>query len=294
MVARERVVDAVLQAVERGFLRQLNGERRALEDLRGPPFRRGHQVRERHHLVDQPDPLRLLGAEEAAGQQEPHRDLERQLARQPVDAAGAGEQADARLGQPEAGVVGGDDDVARERHLQSAADGDAVDRRDHRLRALEVARDAPERRPGVALDVTAVGRPLGGDLEIVARRERPLAGPGEDRDPDVGVVAEVLPDLGELEVRLEVQRVHHLGAVQRDVGDPPALLVGREPVAHPSTSSAAWRSVSGGPAISSEVTLDSRQASRSWRILSAGPISASSSTSFVGTAAAASSFLPSR
>ena len=50
-----------------------------------------------------------------------------------------------------------------------------------------------------------------------------------------------------------------------------------------------WRT---GPT-SSEVTLDSRQASRSWRILSAGPMSASCSTSLVGTAAAASSFLPS-
>ena len=238
--------------------------------------------------------MRLLGAEDAAGQQQPHRELERHLPRQPVDAAGAGEQADARLRQPEAGMVGGDDDVARERQLEAAADGDAVDRGDHRLRAVEVARDAPERRPRVALDVTAVGRPRGRDLEVVAGAERPLARPGEDRDPHVGVVAEVLPDLGELEVGLEVQRVHHLGAVQRDVRDPPALLVGREPVAHPSTSSAAWRSVSGGPAISSEVTLDSRHASRSWRILSGGPISASCSTSFVGTAAAASSFLPSR
>ena len=99
MVARERVVDAVLETVERGFLRQLDGQRRALEDLRGPPFRRGHQVRERHDLVNQPDPVRLLGAEHAAGQQEPQRDLERELSRQPVDAAGAGEQADTRLRQ---------------------------------------------------------------------------------------------------------------------------------------------------------------------------------------------------
>ena len=56
-------------------------------------------------------------------------------------------------GRPEAGVVGGDDDVARERELEPAAGGDAVDCGDQRLRAVEVARDAPERRPRFALYV---------------------------------------------------------------------------------------------------------------------------------------------
>ena len=63
---------------------------------------------------------------------------------------------------------------------------------------------------------------------------------------------------------------------------------------YPRTSSAAVRSVCGSPPISSVVTIDSRHASRSWRILSAGPISVSCSTSFVGTAAAASCLWPER
>src|SRR3954469_9910809 len=66
------------------------------------------------------------------------------------------------------------------------------------------------------------------------------------------------------------------------------------PARQPSTSSAASRSISGDPATSSVVTIDSRQASRSSRIFSRGPMSASSSTSRVGSAAPASSLRPSR
>ena len=48
--------------------------------------------------------------------------LERDLARQPVDPAGAGDQPDARLGQAEPGGVGGDHEVAGEGDLEAAAE----------------------------------------------------------------------------------------------------------------------------------------------------------------------------
>ena len=68
----------------------------------------------------------------------------------------------------------------------------------------------------------------------------------------------------------------------------------RWPAAQPSATSATLRTIASSPPISSVVTAESRQASSSPRTLSSGPISASSSISFVGSAAHASSFLPSR
>ncbi len=60
------------------------------------------------------------------------------------------------------------------------------------------------------------------------------------------------------------------------------------------TNSAMVRSVSGPPATSNVVAMDSRQPSRSSLIFSFGPIRAVSSMSAVGTAAAASSLWPAR
>ncbi len=57
--------------------------------------------------------------------------------RQALHAAGQRRQADARLGQAEARVLGGDDDVARQRDLEAAAEREAVDRGDHRLEQVE-------------------------------------------------------------------------------------------------------------------------------------------------------------
>ena len=62
----------------------------------------------------------------------------------------------------------------------------------------------------------------------------------------------------------------------------------------PRTRSAAWRTCCTPPPTMTVVTSDSRHAGSSERILSSGPISASCSISSVGTAAQASSFLPSR
>jgi len=63
-----------------------------------------------------------------------------------VDAPGARDEPDARLGEAEARAVGGDDDVARERDLEPAAGRDPVDGRDQRLRAAVAARDRAEAR----------------------------------------------------------------------------------------------------------------------------------------------------
>ena len=148
-----------------------------------------------------------------------------------MDAAGAGDQADARLGQAEAGAVGGDHDVAGQRDLEAAAGRHAVDGGDQRLGAVVAARDRREARARSDA-LLAVGRRLGRRLEVVAGAERPVAGAGDDRHPGVVVALEVVEDLDQLGVRVRVQRVHPLGPVERHVRDVAALLVDDVVVAH--------------------------------------------------------------
>ena len=62
----------------------------------------------------------------ATGEHVPHDGLEGALAGKAVDAVGAGDEPDLWLGEAEAGVLGGDDDVAGEGHLEAASEGVAV------------------------------------------------------------------------------------------------------------------------------------------------------------------------
>src|ERR1700694_3926773 len=62
-------------------------------------------------------------------------------------------------------------------------------------------------------------------LEVGARAEGLVAGPGEDRDSDIGIVAEICPRLEQQLIGLGVDGVMNLGPVQRDVRDLTALFV---------------------------------------------------------------------
>ena len=97
-----------------------------------------------------------------------------------LDGAGIGEHADVDLGQGEFGMLLHDDDVGAEHHLEAAAAGDAVDRRDDRLveisRVVEAAESA---RAPVLIGFLAAG----GRLEVPARREESIARAGDDGDP---------------------------------------------------------------------------------------------------------------
>ena len=99
----------------------------------------------RHHVVDQADALGLLGAEAAAGEHQLHRVFQRQVAREPLQAAAAERrEADARLGQRELRMVGRDREIARRDDLDAAAEREPVHRGDHGLREIEAVRDAAE------------------------------------------------------------------------------------------------------------------------------------------------------
>ena len=70
-------------------------------------------------------------------------------------------------------------------------------------------------------------------LQVVAGGERALAGAGDDAHPQVVARGELVPHGGEFVVRIGVQRVQHLGPVQRDDADPALVLHDAVAVAHP-------------------------------------------------------------
>ena len=125
--------------------------------------------------------------------------------RQPVHAAGRRHQPDARLGQAERGVLGGDDDVARERDLEPAAEREAVHRGDDRLPEIEARREAAEASLGTrGMPCSAV------HLRSFPAEKAFSPAPVRMADPAVGVGREVVPHPVQLLVRGRVQRVHHL------------------------------------------------------------------------------------
>ena len=169
-----------------------------------------------HHFGDEAQLVAFLGADVAAGQHHAHRPLERDHAAEALHAAGAGGQADARLGQGELGLVGGDDDVAGQRDLEAAAHGDAVHRGDHRLVEVEAVGEAAEALGRVDRALAGLGLDLGVVLEVVAGAEGLVAGAGDDGDPEVRVGLELVERLDHLLVRHGMAGVVDLGAVDRD------------------------------------------------------------------------------
>jgi hypothetical protein len=125
----------------------------------------------------------------------------------------------------------GDADVERQREAEAAADGGAVDGRDHRLMHLadrehdfveELHRSQRDRRDRQTGDVRHSSR-IG---QIGSGAEAP-AGAGDDDDTGVVVVADLLEGLLERDHHVERHGVHPLGPVQRDQGDVRARLLYR-------------------------------------------------------------------
>ena len=92
------------------------------------------QLGGREDGLHEPDAQRLGGVDQAAAQAQIARPAVADLARQTLRAAPARRDAEADLGLAETGVVGGEADVAAERELAAAAQGEAVDGRDPGLR----------------------------------------------------------------------------------------------------------------------------------------------------------------
>ncbi len=86
------------------------------------------------HLVEDAQLQRLGRADMPAGGDQVERRLGAGQARQALGAAGAGQDAQVHLGQPEFGLGHGDAVMGRERHFETAAERGAMHRRDHQQR----------------------------------------------------------------------------------------------------------------------------------------------------------------
>ena len=84
----------------------------------------------RHHLVDEPHRQRLVGAHLTAGEDQVLGPARADQAREALGAAAAGDDAEQDLRLAEASLLAGDAEVAGQRQLAAAAQGEARDRRD--------------------------------------------------------------------------------------------------------------------------------------------------------------------
>ena len=112
--------------VDRG-LGQAVGHQWAARQLRGPGQGGLEHEVGCHHAVHQSDRQCLLGSHRAAGEDQLLGPRDTDEPRQALRAASARDHPEQDLGQTEAGVLGADPEVAGQRELQPAAEGDAVD-----------------------------------------------------------------------------------------------------------------------------------------------------------------------
>jgi hypothetical protein len=119
-----------------------------------------------------------------------------------------------QLGEPELGVVGSDAQVAGERHLQPAAQGEAVDGGDGRLRQRRELVDVA----AGAQPVAPLGGRLGGAglLQVHAGAEEAVARSGQHDHRDLIVRRDAGPDGLEFVAHLLVAGVGRVRALQAD------------------------------------------------------------------------------
>jgi hypothetical protein len=175
----------------------------------------------RHQLVHQPQTERLGAALALAGEDQAERRARADEPGQPLAAAGARDEAQLHLGEPELGLgmIGGDTIVARERQLEAAAQAGAVDRGDDRLgQRLHPAHHL------LPLEAQPLRRALGSEprelLDVGTGDEVVGLARDEHRGPDGRVVPQ--PDEQRLELHLDrvAQLVDRLaGEIESDDRD---------------------------------------------------------------------------
>ena len=185
-----------------------------LRDLGGDALRLLEPGLLRHDARDEPERERLLGAEEAAGEDHVHRHRLADRPRQALRAAGAGDEAELDLRLAELRRLRGDDHVAEHRQLAAAAEAVAGDRRDDRRP------DLPDRVPALqARRSDGVDRARRGQLaDVGAGREGALAAAEDDAAHRL-VGVQLLERGDDLAHQLVGERVQRLGAVHQDDAD---------------------------------------------------------------------------
>src|SRR6266516_2240642 len=172
------------------------------------------------HLVDKADAARFRRVDDAAGEHEFHRLAEPDDVHEQPGAGELRQHPDTDEAHRQPGTLGGVPDVAGEGDREAGSDGDAVDRGDNRLRALD-ERD-PVLAPVADAHCIAV---LFGLLNAavpalnVRTCAKALAGAGEDDGTDLRVLVVGLDRLPHLSVHGLAQGVQLVRVVQCDDAD---------------------------------------------------------------------------
>src|SRR2546427_216858 len=127
-------------------------------------------------------------------------------------------------GDAEARVVGGDAHIAADGDADTAADAEAVDHRQERLRQRAERVLAARRDAAVLLLIGHVAPSLLELGDVGAGHERLVAGPAQDDDPDGVVGGQILHVLGHELPHLQAHGVALLRLVEDDPADRPVLL----------------------------------------------------------------------
>ncbi|MCG3775486.1 MAG: hypothetical protein JW395_2326 [Nitrospira sp.] len=184
----------------------------------GPVHGLLHELLLRHHLVDEAHLIGPLCADAAVAHQADLQDVPGvHQAGQPGHEAGG--LVPAGLGDIQFSMGRGDAEGAALRHGPAAGDGEAVDGGDGRLPAVEVVAQIEAAHAVGVRCVTALGLQLRPDLEVLAGREGPLAGAGNDGHQLLVVVGEAKPGVVPAGAHAGVHGVHALRAVHGDDGD---------------------------------------------------------------------------
>ena len=187
-------------------------QRRGLHDPGCQGTGLGHEIGGADHRVDEPPATRLGRVEAPAcvedlvghsGGEHPGQAHRR----------GVGHEPQRGLRQPEAGVVGSNHEIGGQDDLESAADGHAVHRGDHRLEQAGQLAETPEAAlavVGLELLAACCG------VEVPPGAEESVTGAGEDRDPQTGIIAEGSEHPAQFAARGRVDGVG-LGTVDGDL-----------------------------------------------------------------------------
>jgi len=140
----------------------------------------------------------------------------------------AGGDTELGMAVDQLGGIGGNGDVSKDRHHQPGTHRDAVDRRHHRLAAIDhvvdhVARFLPNAHAGVE-----IRHHLADELEVAAGRER-LAGAGEQDRIHTRIGVDHPPDFGEVAVHLAVGGIELVWPVHHHAQDPGMRPIDLEP-----------------------------------------------------------------
>ena len=185
----------------------------------------GLQFGQRHDGIHQPHFQRLMGIVLAAQEPDFLGFFQSYRARQQTGTEARVEAADAWPGLPEAGIVGGDGQIAYQVQHVAAADGIARHHCHHwfgQAADLHLQIQHVEVRRAPVIMVAAI---VAAHLLVAAGAESQVARAGKDDGTDFRVEMRLLKSLHQGLHRLRTEGVAHLGAVDGDARDPFRLVV---------------------------------------------------------------------